>query len=106
MEKQARVDIGNIKVTVSAEDNKCPAVSSDFLEHSQNSLSSGEPEPDKEEANVSSSDRDGQCWRRPVNSENFLQTRGWRRNVQKTHRRSKIQSLCALASPANIRGIR
>ena len=28
--KQAKEDIGNVKVTVSAEDNKCPAVSSDF----------------------------------------------------------------------------
>ena len=60
-EKQAGADIGNIKVTVSAEDNKCSAVSSDFREHSQNSLSSGEPELDKGEANVSFSDRDGQC---------------------------------------------
>ena len=59
--KQAGADIGNIKVTVSAKDNKCSAVSSDFLEHSQNSLSSGEPELDKGEANVSSSDCDGQC---------------------------------------------
>ena len=48
-------------MTVSAEDNKCPAVSSDFLEHSQNSLSSGEPELDKGKANVSSSDCDSQC---------------------------------------------
>ena len=59
--KQARADIGNVKVTVSAEDNKCSAVSSDFLEHSQNLLSSGEPEVDKGEANVSFSDHDGQC---------------------------------------------
>ena len=48
-------------MTVSAEDNKCPAVSSDFLEHSQNSLSSGELELDKGKANMSSSDRDSQC---------------------------------------------
>ena len=60
--KQAEEDKGNIKVTASAEDNKCPAVSSDFLEHSQNSLSSGEPELDsKGKANVSSSERDSQC---------------------------------------------
>ena len=59
--KQAELDIGNIKVTVSAEDSKCPAVNSDLLEHSQNSLSSGEPELDKGEANVSSSDHDSQC---------------------------------------------
>ena len=59
--KEAGADIGNVKVTVSAEDNKCSAVSSDFLEHSQNSLSSGEPEVDKGEANVSFSDCDSQC---------------------------------------------
>ena len=48
-------------MTVSTEDNKCSAVSSDFLEHSQNSLSSGEPEVDKGETNMSFSDHDGQC---------------------------------------------
>ena len=48
-------------MTVSAKDNKCPAVSSDFLEHSQNSLSSVEPELDKGKANVSSRERSGQC---------------------------------------------
>ena len=37
------------------------AVSSDFLEDSQNSLSSGECEMDKGEANVSFGDRDDQC---------------------------------------------
>ena len=47
--------------TVSAEGNKCPTVSSDFLEHSKNSLSSGETELDKGEANMSSSDHEGQC---------------------------------------------
>ena len=59
--KQAGADMGNVKVTVSAEDNKCSAVSSNFLEHSQNLLSSGEPEVHKREANVSFSDCDGQC---------------------------------------------
>ena len=59
--KQAGEDTGNIKVTVSAEDNKCSAVSSDFLEDSQNSLSSSEREVKEGEANVSFSDHDGQC---------------------------------------------
>ena len=59
--KQVREDTGNVKVTVSAEDNKRSVVSSDFLEDSQNSLSSGEREVKKGEANVSFSDRDGQC---------------------------------------------
>ena len=48
-------------MTVSAKDNKCSAVSSDFLEDSQNSPSSGEREVNKGEANVSFSDHDGQC---------------------------------------------
>ena len=59
--KQAREDTGNIKVTVSAKDTKHSAVSSDFLEDSQNSLSSSEREAKEGEANVSFSDRDGQC---------------------------------------------
>ena len=48
-------------MTVSAEDNKCSAVSSDFLEDSQNSLSRGEREMDKGEKNMLFSDRDSQC---------------------------------------------
>ena len=48
-------------MTVSAEDNKCSTGSSDFLEDSQNSLSSGEREMDKGETNMSFSDCDGQC---------------------------------------------
>ena len=47
--KQAGVNIAKVKVTVSTEDNKCSAESSDFLEHSQNSLSNGEPKVDKGE---------------------------------------------------------
>ena len=59
--KQAGEDTGNIKVTLSAKDNKRSAVSSDFLEDSQNSLSSGECEAKEGEAKVSFSDRDDQC---------------------------------------------
>ena len=55
------MDTGDVEVTVSTGDNQCSTVSSDFLEHSQNSLSSGELEIDKGEANMSSSDCDGQC---------------------------------------------
>ena len=50
-----------VAVTVSAEDTKCSAVSSDFPEHSQNSLSRSKRETDNEEANVSFGDRDGLC---------------------------------------------
>ena len=59
--KQAKKDIGNVKVTASAEDNERSAASSDFPEDSQNSLPSGEGEMDNGEANVSFGDRDGQC---------------------------------------------
>ena len=48
-------------MTASAEDNECSAVSSDFLEDSQNSLSRGGREGNKGEANISFSDHDGQC---------------------------------------------
>ena len=59
--KQVGEDTGNIKVTVSAEDTKRSAASSDFLKDSQNSLRSGEREMDKGEANVSFGDCNGQC---------------------------------------------
>ena len=48
-------------MTVSAEDTKRSAASSDFPEDSQNSLPSGEREMDNGEANVSFGVRDGQC---------------------------------------------
>ena len=48
-------------MTVNAENDKSSTVSSDFLEDSQNSLSSGEGENmDKGEANVSFGDQDDQ----------------------------------------------
>ena len=59
--KQAGANLGNIKLTVSAGDNQCSAGSSDFLEHSQNSLRNGEMEVDNGEVNVSFSDHNGQC---------------------------------------------
>ena len=48
-------------MTVSAEDAKTTAASSDFSKHSQNSLSKGEPNADPGEANATSGDPDGQC---------------------------------------------
>ena len=59
--KEVRAEIGNVKVTVSAKDDKSSAESSDFLKDSQNLLSSGEHEMDEGEANMSFGDRDGQC---------------------------------------------
>ena len=48
-------------MTVSDEDSKCSAPSSDFPEHSQNLLSRSERETDNEEPNVSLGDRYGLC---------------------------------------------
>ena len=50
-----------VEVTVSAEDTKCLAASSDFPEESQNLLPSSEREMDNGEANMPSGDHDGQC---------------------------------------------
>ena len=50
-----------VAVTVSAEDTKLSAASSDFPEDSQNSLPSSEREMNNGEANMSFGDRDGQC---------------------------------------------
>ena len=59
--KQVGAEIGNVKVTVSAEDDKGSAVSSDFPKDSQNLLPSSEHETKEGEANMSTGDRDGQC---------------------------------------------
>ena len=53
--------VRTVEVTVSAEDTKRSAASSDFPEDSQNLLPSSEREMDNGEANVSFGDRDGQC---------------------------------------------
>ena len=60
-EKQTGVDIGNVNVTVSIRDNQCSVGVSDFLEHSQNSLSNGEQKMDTEEVNVSFAVPNSQC---------------------------------------------
>ena len=52
---------GIVEVTVSAEDTKHTAASSDFPEDSPNSPPSGEHKMDNREAKVSFGDRDGQC---------------------------------------------
>ena len=48
-------------MTVSNRDNQCSAGVSDFLEHSQNSLSNDEPKVNTGEANVLFSAPDSQC---------------------------------------------
>ena len=50
-------------MTVSAEDAKTTAASSDFSKHSQNSLSKGEPNADPGEVKMTFGDSDGQCLR-------------------------------------------
>ena len=60
-EKQAGADIGNVKVTVSTEDNQSSTGASDFPEHSQNSLSGDELKVNTGEVNESLSVREGQC---------------------------------------------
>ena len=52
-----------VKLTVSAEDAKTTAVSSDFSKHSQNSLSKGEPNADPGEVEATFGHPDGQCLR-------------------------------------------
>ena len=52
-----------VEMTVSAEDAKTTAVSSDFAKHSQNSLSKGEPNTDPGEVEATFGHPDGQCLR-------------------------------------------
>ena len=52
-----------VEMTVSAEDAKTTAASSDFSKHSQNSLSKGEPNTDPREVKTTLGDPDGRCLR-------------------------------------------
>ena len=52
-----------VKMTVSAEDAKTTAASSDFSKHSQNSLSKGEPNADPGEVKTTFGDPAGRCLR-------------------------------------------
>ena len=52
-----------VKMTVSADDAKTTAASSDFSKHSQNSLSKGEPNTDPGEVKTTFGDPDGRCLR-------------------------------------------
>ena len=55
------MDIGNLNVTVSIQDDQCSVGVSKFLEHSQNSLLRTEPKVDTGDVNMSFSVRNGQC---------------------------------------------
>ena len=52
-----------VAVTVSAEDAKTTAASSNFSKHSENSLSKGEPNADPGEVKTTFGDPDGRCLR-------------------------------------------
>ena len=95
-----------VAVTVSAEYTKRSAASSDFPEDSQNSLPSSEREMDNGEANMSLVIVMVIVRWWSANSENFLQTRGWKWKAQKADKRSDIPGLCVSVNPANIHGIR
>ena len=73
MDKASRA----VEMTVNAKDEESSAVSSDFPKDSQNSLSSGEREMDKGEANMSIGDRDGQCSVTVSEFRELSPTRGW-----------------------------
>ena len=92
---QAGVDIGNVNVTVSIQDNQCSAGVSDFLEHSPNLLSNGEPKVDKGEVNMSFSARDGQCL---VTASEFpeVSSNSWVETEcsQGTHHKQSAKSVC------------
>ena len=104
--KQARADIGNVKVTVSAEDNKCSALSSNFLEDSQNSLSSGECEVDKGETNMSFSDHDGQCLAAASEFRELSPNSRVETECSEGTQKKQLTKPVYISEPANIRGIR
>ena len=54
------METGNVKVTIGTQHNQCSVGVRDFLEHSQNLLSNGEPKVDTGEANVLFGACDGQ----------------------------------------------
>ena len=59
----SRIEQAGIEMTVSGKDAKITAASSDFLKHSQTSLSKGEPNADPGEVKATFGNPDGQCLR-------------------------------------------
>ena len=91
-------------MTISAEDAKTTAASSDFSKHSQNSLSKGEPNVDPGEVKATFGDPDGRCLRtvsefRELSPNSRVVTEASKGIHQHT------KPVC-VANPANIRGIR
>ena len=82
-------------MTVSIQDKQCPAGCSDFLEHSQNLLSDGEPKMDTGEVNVLFGVRNGQCLAaasefREVSSNSRVESEC----SQGTHHKQSTKSVC------------
>ena len=93
--KQARVDTGNVNMTVSSQDDQCSVGVSDFLEHSQNSLLNGESKADTGDVNVSFSVRDSQCLTaasefREVSSNSWVESEC----SQGTHHKQSTKCVC------------
>ena len=89
------MDIGIVNVTVSNRDKQSSARVSDFLEHSQNSLSNEEAKVNTGEANVSFSACDGQCLAasselREVSSKSQVE----RECSQGTHHKQSAKDVC------------
>ena len=94
-DKQAGGEIENVKVTIGTQHNQCSAGDSDFLEHSQNSLSNGEPKVDTGEANMSFGTCDSQGLTaasklREVSANLWVE----RECSQGTHHRQSAKNVC------------
>ena len=77
------------------QDNKCSVEVSNFLEHSQNSLSNGEPKMDTGEVNVLFSALDSQCLATASEfREVSLNSRMERECLQGTHHKQSAKSVC------------
>ena len=92
------MDIGKINMTVSIQDNQCSVGVSDFQEHSQNSLSNGEPKVDTGELNMSFGVPNSQCLTaasefREVSSNSWVESEC----SQGTHHEQNARTVCISA---------
>ena len=93
--KQARVDIGNVNVTVSNRDKQSLPRVSNFLEHFQTSLPNDEPKVNTGEVNVSLSACDSLCLAassklRELSSNSWVETGC----SQGTHHKQSAKNVC------------
>ena len=99
-----------VEVTVSAEDTKHTAASSDFSKHSQNSLSKGEPKVDPGEAKVTFGDRDSQCLVtvsefRELSPNSWVETEGSEGTQKKQHTKPVCISEPSEYSQDSLKGV-